>query len=453
MRAARARFSTRLGFIMAAIGSGLSLGNLWRFPYLTGQNGGGAFVLLYVFFVAAVGLPILISELMLGKLSQRNLVGSFKEAVPSASKYWSWLGGIGIFASVLVLSYYAVVSGWVIHFVVQGIMGAFSQGPEHAGHVIDSLREKGLLQVLLASVHLMLTATIVAAGVRNGIERWARFFMPIYLVVLVALVMHSLLMPGATKALRFLFYPDFSKLTGNAVIEALGHAFFTLSVGFGAMVAYGSYLKKDVSVPTEGVFVAGVDTLLSILAGLLVFPIVYSFNVQAGLGPSLLFKTMPVLFGTFSLGPLIGVAFFICLYVSALSSSIVLFEGVVSYLMDEKKMKRKQASTMLSMVTLVLAIISALSSTAFRDVRIGERGLFEIFDQVIINWTIPVVGLGISIFMGWRLTDGRKQEEFVDENSLSSVRLFPTWQLAIRWIAPGLLILMFLIQIFTSIFI
>jgi len=444
----RAAFQSRFGFYMAAIGSAVGLGTLWRFPYVTGVNGGGAFVLLYIFFVAAIGLPALICELMLGKLTRFNIVGAFKyKPWVGTEKKWSWFGLLGIIASFVVLSYYTVVSGWVIHFVIQGIMGRFTEPNSQPGNIIDQLTVRGYLQVLLASVHLIITTSIVARGVQNGIEKTSRIFMPILFVIMIFLLVHSLFLPGAPEALRFLFYPDFAKLTGSAVIEALGHALFTLSLGFGAMIAYGSYLRAEVKLPSEAVLVAGIDTVLALCTGVIIFPIVFTAGVDSGTGPALLFKTMPVIFGTLPLGYWVGLAFFVCLYFAALSSSIALFEGLVAYLMDQRNLKRPQAAGVVSGVSFILALISAFSGSSFKNIRIGERGLLEIIDQVIINWMLPVVTLGIILFVATKVPEDVKKKEFVDETSLVTVRLYLTWLSAVKYLVPVLLVILFLVQV------
>jgi neurotransmitter:Na+ symporter, NSS family len=445
--ATRATFGSRFGFYMAAIGSAFGLGNLWRFPYVTGVNGGGAFVLLYIFFVAAIALPALMSELMLGKLTRRNITGALSwQPWMKDNRSWRWFGRLGIAASFVVLSYYTVVSGWVIHFIVQAFAGNLTAVHSSPEKIIDHLLTRGYLQVLLASVHLIVTTSIVARGVQNGIEASAKIFMPILAVVMCFLLIHSLLMPGASEALRFLFYPDFSKLTGTSIIEALGHALFTLSLGFGTMVAYGSYLKTEVHLPTEAVFVTAIDTVLSLCAGVLIFPIVFSAHVDSGTGPALLFKTMPVLVGQLPLGYWVGVAFFVCLYFAALSASIAIFEGLVAYFIDEKQMKRTNASYIVAGITFMLALVSALSSSAFKNIRVGERGVLEIIDQVIINWTIPIVTLGVILYMGYRVPDEDKKAAFVDQKSLVSVRLYPTWVATIKYLVPALLIMIFVTQ-------
>jgi len=351
-------------------------------------------------------------------------------------------------ASFAVISYYTVVSGWVIHFIVQGVAGHFTGASAHPEMIIDHLLSRGYLQILLASVHLIITTSIVARGIQNGIERSAKIFMPILFVIMCFLVIHSLFLPGATDALRFLFYPDFSKLTGNAIIEALGHALFTLSLGFGAMIAYGSYLKTEVHLPSEAVFVTGIDTLLSLCAGVLIFPIVFTAHVDSGTGPALLFKTMPVLFGQLPLGYWVGIAFFVCLYFAALSASVALFEGLVAYLVDQRKFRRPTAAYTVAGISFLLALISALSGSLFKNVRVGERGVLELIDQVIINWTLPVVTLGILLYVGYKVPEEEKKMSFVDQKSLVSVRLYPTWSAAIKYLAPGLIVLAFLFQFF-----
>jgi NSS family neurotransmitter:Na+ symporter len=451
----RGTFGTRFGFYMAAVGAAFGLGTLWRFPYVTGVNGGGAFVLLYIFFVGAIGLPILISELMLGKLSRRNIIGALTNPAwinPEKRNYWRWFGRLAMVAAFIVLSYYAVISGWVIHFIVQGIFGHFTDRLSTPESIIDQLLSHGYLQILLASVHIIITTSIVARGVREGIEKSSRIFMPILFVIMLFLVIHSLFLPGASEAIRFLFYPNFSKLSGTAVIDALGHALFTLSLGFGAMVAYGSYLKDEVHIPSEAVLVAGIDVFLSLCSGVLIFPIVFTAHVDSGTGPALLFKTMPVLFGQLFLGYYVALAFFICLYFAALSASIALFEGLVAYLIDQKGFKRTTSSYIVALITFMLALASALSGSVFKNIKVGERGLLETIDQVIINWTIPVVAFGVALFVSLKISYGEKKLAFVDQKSLVSVRLFKTWLRAIKYAVPALIIMAFVIQGLIAIF-
>jgi NSS family neurotransmitter:Na+ symporter len=453
MRNLRGTFDSRFGFYLAAIGSACGLGTLWRFPYITGKNGGGAFVLLYVFFVAAIGLPCLISELMLGKLTRKNIVGALRwKAWGVENSKWKWFGYLGLLASIIVLSYYTVISGWVIHFIIQGILGRFTEAGSQPDLIIDRLMARGYLQILLGSVHLILVTNIVARGVQNGIEKTAKVFIPVLFFTIIFLTIHSLFLPGFPEAIRFLFYPDFSKLTGTAVIEALGHALFTLSLGFGAMVVFGSYLRPEIHIPSEAFYIAGIDTLLSLVAGILTFSIVFSSHVDSAVGPSLLFKTMPVLFGQLAMGYWVAIAFFTSLYFAALSASIALFEGLVSFFMDERKLSRPQAAYRVASVIILLAFISAFSGSLFKHVKIGERGILEIIDQVIINWTIPIVALGLILFMGLRVPDSARKDEFVDTKSLVTVRLYATWRNTVKYVVPTLLVFLILVQVLIWLF-
>lgn len=447
MRDVRATFGSRFGFYMAAVGSAFGLGTLWRFPYITGANGGGAFVFLYIFFVAAISLPVLISELMIGRRTRKNIIGALTWKPWVKNTRWAWFGRIAILASFIILSYYTVVSGWVIHFVIQGVLGRFTDPAARPELIIDKLSSQGFLQILLASVHLIVTTSIVAKGVREGIERTSRIFVPLLFIIVVFLVIHSLFLPGATEALRFLFYPDFSKLNASSIIEALGHALYTVSLGFGGMIAYGSYLKKEVHIPSEALFVTSIDTVFSLCAGLLIFPIVFTAHVDSSSGPALLFKTMPVLFNQLALGYWVALAFFIGLYFSALSASIAIYEGLVAYLMDERKFSRPLATYFVAAVSFVLGLASAFSGSLFKNVRLGEKGLLEILDQVIINWLLPIVALGVILFVSRKVPEEVKEEEFVQTKSLVSVRLYPSWKVMIGFVVPSILIAVFIIQV------
>ncbi len=437
---------------MAAVGSAFGLGTLWRFPYITGVNGGGAFVVLYVFFVVLIALPVLIAELMIGRRTGKNIIGAMKYSPwVKGSKKWAWIGRLGILASLIILSYYTVVSGWVIHFVIQAVLGRFTEPHARPDLLIDRLSSNGYLQMALASVHLIATTSIVAQGVRDGIERISKIFMPILFVVLGFMIVHSLFLPGATEALRFLFYPDFSKLTATSVIEALGHSLYTVSLGFGAMIVYGSYLKKDVHIPSEAVFVVSIDTILSLCAGVLIFPIVFTAHVDPDTGAKLLFKTMPVLFGQMSFGYWLGLMFFVCLYFSALSGTITIYEGLVAYFMDEHKFSRPFATYVVAFISFVLGTASAFSGSLLRNIRLGDRGVIEIIDQVIINWLLPVVTLGVVVFIAFKVPEEVRREDFIDEKSLVSVRLYPTWSKMIKYGVIGILAAVFILQIVLAI--
>ncbi|MCC6278332.1 MAG: sodium-dependent transporter [Oligoflexia bacterium] len=453
MRRGRATFTSRFGFYMAAAGSAIGLGTFWRFPYIAGANGGGGFVFLYVFAVAIIGLSVLVAELMLGKVTRFNVVGalSYRSWV-GKSKGWRFFGILGLAASFVILSYYTIISGWVIHFVVQAAAGKFTRSDMSSGIVIDQLMAKTILQILLVSVHLIVTMSIVGRGVQDGIEKSSRVFMPLLFLIVLFLLGHSMFLPGAREALRFMFYPDFSRLSTMGLIEAVGHALFSLSLGFGAMVAYGSYLRPEVHLPSEAVFVSVIDTILSLCAGMVIFPIVFTANVAPNAGPGLLFKTLPVIFGQFAMGYWVALAFFVCLYFAALSSSISLFEGLVAYFMDEKKLTRSGATILVSGISLVLAVFTVASETSVINVTIAGRTMLEVADQYLINWTLPVVALGVSLYTGFKVPDDIRRQEFIDEANPAAVKLYPTWVAMVRWFIPALIIFAMAIQVSWFIF-
>jgi NSS family neurotransmitter:Na+ symporter len=312
------------------------------------------------------------------------------------------------------------------------------------------LMENGYLQLALTSAHLLIVVVIVAKGVQEGIEKWVGFMMPVFFVLMMALLIQSMLLPSANEAIQFLFYPDFSKLRAGSLGQALGHVLFTLSLGFGTMVVFGSYLRDDVHIPSAGFRVALIDTTLSLLAGLLIFPIVFADtgvdpnNLRTG--PELLFETLPILFHGRG-GALWGTAFFLCLYLAAVGASIGLLEASVSNLIDLGKLKRIHATWITAAVCLLFAVFPALSSTVFRGVRYKGMGLLAIVDAVLITGILPFVGLGFSLAVGWKMKESLVKEQFIRVDRQASVRLYPHWRWLLRWFLPALILLAFLIEL------
>lgn len=454
----RSLWGTRFGFYLAAIGSAFGLGNLWRFPYIAAENGGGAFVLMYTLFALLIGLPLLIGELMLGKLTRRSAIGAMRKLAQGAEPFAGgprtagraapdrasvWLARAAVVAILVVLSYYAVISGWVLHFSMQFLFSPLRDGGFDPERTMAILRENGLLQVALTSVHLLLTVIVVARGVQEGIEKWVGNLMPLFVVLLFVLVVKSLSLPTAGQALRFLFYPDFSRLSSASMLHALGHVFFTLSVGFGTMVTFGSYLNEGTRIPKAGFRVTAMDTLISLFAGLLVFPLVIGHSGPESAGPEVLFLSLPYLLQSSGGGFFFGVAFFLCLYVAALGASIGLLEAVVSNIMDDRRTPRRLAAWLSGGGVFVLAMFPALSSSVFRDVNVGGQGLLETVDAVLISGVLPLIALGFCLTVAWRLAPERKRAEFVGEDSPSAVRLFGHWLIVTRWIAPAAILIAF----------
>lgn len=439
-------WGTRFGFYLAAIGSAFGLGNFWRFPYIAVDNGGGAFVLLYVVFAISIGLPLLVGELMLGKLSRRSVVSACR-GLADGKRTWRWLGLCSVVVCLMILSYYAVISGWVLHFLTQFFFGHLTQGAYDAEMSLRILRDNGWMQIALTSAHLLIVLVIVGKGVQEGIEKWVSFAMPVFVLLLLILVTKSLSLPTAPEAMRFLFYPDFSKLKATSMLDAIGHVFFTLSVGVGTLVTFGSYLNERTHLPSAGFRVTAMDIVISLIAGLLIFPLLAGANLQEA-APDLLFQTVPRLLQGLDNEFLFGLAFFICLYFAALGVSIGLLESLVANILDIMGLKRLSATWLTGLAALVLSVVPALSTSVFRDVRFRGLDLLEILDATVISVLLPLVALGISIVVSRRLKIESLESEFINDDSIATRKLFSHWLFAIRWFAPATILIAFLIAIF-----
>lgn len=421
---------------------------------MVAENGGGAFVLLYTFLALFLGLPLLIAELMLGKLTRRSVIMAVNKALsdpmistkPKERSPMRWVGRIAVVSTILVLSYYAVISGWVLHFLMQFIFGGLHAKGFNPERALSILHENGPLQIALASAHLLISIVVVVKGVQNGIERAVGALMPVFVILLVSLVVQSLSLPSAGEAMRFLFYPDFSKLTFSSLLYAIGHICFTLSVGFGTMVTFGSYLSDEEHLPSAGLRVTALDTFISLFAGLLIFPII-SGTATLVTGPDVLFQALPRLFLNLENGFIFGVAFFLCLYLAALGASIGLLEGIVSNWMDRGRLSRTQATWAVGAIAFCLAVFPALSTSALQNIAYQGRGLLEILDAIVINGVLPLTALGIAFIVSKYLRSDIKRQEFVSDESMATDRLFSHWSFVIRWVAPILIIGALLLEI------
>ncbi len=437
-------WGTRFGFYLAAVGSALGLGNLWRFPFVTLENGGGAFVFLYVVFVLLVGLPILIGELMLGKITRRGSLAAFRrlssdEEIGNGPGTSFGAGQLAAISCLLIVSYYAVVSGWVLHFLVQFTFGNVLASGQNVDASLGWLKDNGLLQLGLASVHILISLVIVVKGVQEGIEKWVGYIMPVFVVLLGILVVKSMASGEAVEGLRFQFYPDFSRLTLASPLHALGHVFFSLSIGLGTMVAFGSYLKPGTHIPSAGVRVAALDTVISLFAGLLIFPTVFAGSGAAP-GPELLFYSLPKLLQGIEWGWLFGVAFFVCLYLGALGASIGLLEALVSNVSEMFRLSRRRASFTVGVVSVLGASGPALSSTVFQNFRVGGFSLFSFWDGVVVNGLMPIGVLLFCLAISRRLKAEKVIAEFVNDDSLVTQKLYSHWRLVVTVLIPLLIV-------------
>ena len=392
-----------MGFILAAAGSAVGLGNIWRFPYTAGQYGGGAFVLLYLFFVALIGVPVLLSELSMGRASERSTVGAFKALFPS--KFWPWVGGLGVFTGFGILSFYGVIAGWTLYYFYQALSGRFGVGftSEESGEIFGGLIGNGGLLIGLTGVFMLLTILVVRGGISGGIERAAKILMPLFLLVLGMLVIRAVTLEGAGEGLKFLFQFDISKINGAAVVSALGQALFSLSIGMGAMITYGSYLSKDENLPFVGCTVALFDTTIALVGGLIIFPTLFHAGVDPTAGPGLVFVAMPTIFGTMPAGHLFGIAFYGLLAIAALTSTISLLEVIVAYFVDEKGWSREKASWLLGGACFFLAIPSALSQGANKTLSsLGDKGFLDLANIFFGNYCLSLGAILICVFVAWR---------------------------------------------------
>jgi NSS family neurotransmitter:Na+ symporter len=435
---ARGSWGSRVGFILAATGSAIGLGNIWRYPYITGQNGGAAFVLMYIGCVLLIGLPVLIAEISLGRKTNLNPVGAFK-AIRS-SRFWPWVGYLGVVTGVGILSFYLVVAGWTLGYIVRtvlhtaGSFGEFVQNP---------LSEIGYFTLFLA-----LTVFVVLGGVERGIERWSKFLMPSLFALLLILIGYNLTLEGAAAGVEFYLKPDFSKIHGSTVLAALGQAFFSLSLGMGTMITYGSYLPKSENIPFSAVAVALSDTLVALLAGLMIFPALFSVGLEPSQGPALVFNVLPRVFETMPGGTLVGVFFFVLLAIAALTSTVSLLEVPVAFLVDQKKWSRKKAVWSLAALVFVVGLPSALAqgtSEFFTTFTLfGQTGFLGVMNFVFSDLSLPIGGFFLCIFVGWVWgTKNATDEMLLGSPSWVSKTVF-LWPPLIRFLCPVIIFIVLL---------
>lgn len=427
----RSHWGSRIGFIFAAAGSAVGLGNIWRFPYMTGEHGGSIFVLVYLLSVILLGLPIIIAEVILGKTSQRNPVGAFKVLAGEKSP-WQIVGFMGVLAAFVILSFYSVVAGWSVGFIYKTMTGVFGPGHtmEEVIGIFNALISSPAKQILYHGIFLVIVIAIIVAGVQKGLQRWNEILMPSLILILIGLIIYSMTLPGAFDGIRFMLQPEPEKLTGSSILAAIGQCFFSLSLGMGAMITYGSYLRKHDRSPGSSGWVVLMDTGIAMLAGLAVFPIVFSFGQEPAQGPGLVFVTLPAAFLQMPGGTLVAMAFFILLFFAALTSAISLLEVITAYFIDEFNMPRQLAAPMFGLICFLMGIGVAYSG-----------GYFDFLDTLASNYLLPIGAVFISLFVGWKLN---KQIMKSDFEGTWYARFFNTWLWCIKILSPALVIIVFL---------
>jgi NSS family neurotransmitter:Na+ symporter len=443
----REKWGSKIGFVLAAAGSAIGLGNIWKFPYIAGENGGASFVLVYLICIAVIGLPVLIAEILIGRTTQRNPVGAFYKL--SQSKIWASLGGLGVVAGFMILSFYAIIAGWAIGYIIEAVVGNFYIWPDptsSAAHFQD-LVSNPLWIIGYLALFMILTMSIVYAGVQKGIERASKIMMPILFILLIVLMIRGLTLEGAEEGLDFLWNPDWSKITAGTILLALGHAFFTLSLGMGAMLTYGSYMSEDDSVPIAALQIVSLDTLIALVAGVAIFTAVFAVGLDPAAGPGLIFHTLPGVFVKMPGGYIFSILFFILLSIAALTSSISLLEVVVSYFVDERKWKRHNAAIVLGFIIFLIGLPSALSFNLLSDLKIFGLNFFDLVDFIASNILLPFGGLLISVFVAWIwgfdkvLLNLKKGAEKLFDNYPWIVI---SWKIFLKYLSPVLIFLVFL---------
>lgn len=434
MHRKRDSFGSKFGAIAALAGSAVGLGNIWKFPYEAGSNGGGAFLLIYIFFTIAIGLPVMLSEFALGRRGQRNAFGTFKVLAPGTK--WYYFGMLSIVAAAFILSFYGTVSGWTLEYVWLALTNAFEG--QTAGHINDTFNEfisHPYKAVIWQIGFMVLTGIIVLAGVKKGIERYTKMMMPVLFVIVILLGIRACTLEGASVGLRFLFYPDFSALTGESLLSALGQAFFSLSLGMGVLLTYASYINKNENLTHISLQVITTDTLVAILAGVAILPAVFAFGIDPQAGPGLVFLTLPKVFQSMPLGYVWALLFFILLTFAALTSAISLLEVVVAYLVEEKNMSRLKATIITTLGISLLGVFSTLSFGPLRHVSFFGLSIFDTFDFVSSNILLPVGGILICIFAGRRLDKALLYDEISNGKTLK-MRFFGVYIFILKYIAP-----------------
>ena len=437
-----AHWSSRLAFVLAAIGAAVGLGNFWRFPYTAGENGGGAFVIIYVLCILCIALPILIAELLVGRRGGMSAIAGTRAVAiaEGRSGLWSAIGCVGMIASFLILTFYSVIAGWLVAYLPLAAFGTFSGIDAAASEAeFNGLLSNIGLSVFCHAIFMGLTIWIVARGVNKGIERAVQILMPAFFFMLLGVVAFSIIAGDISKGLSFLFTPDFSKITFSVVLEAIGQAFFSIGVGAAIMITYGSYLNRDTNIPRASLYICFSDTAVAILAGLAIFPLVFGFGLDPAQGPGLIFVTLPVAFGEMPFGQVYGTVFFLLAIFAALTSSISLLEIFVSWAEEHRGWKRVTTAIIGGGAAWIIGIGNVFSTNIWSDVYplamfevFAGKTMFDVLDYLTANIMLPLGGLLVAIFVGWRISRATAR----DELGMSDGLAFRLWWVFLRYVSP-----------------
>lgn len=431
MEKQREQWGSRMGFVFAAAGSAIGLGNIWRFPTVAGRNGGGAFVLLYLLIIMAIGIPVMISELSVGRKGQKSIVGSFLSI--KNSPLWFLVGMMGVMSGFLILSFYSVIAGWGVSYIFNFLTGTFAAGvtPDEAATVFEGLVSNPVTPIFWHLIFMGLTGFIVFKGIAGGIEKYSKLLMPALFVLLVILAIRAITLPGAMEGVVWFLRPDISEISIQTVLASLGQVFFSLSLGMGAILTYGSYLSKKEDIPGNALIISLADLSIAILAGFIIMPAVFAFGLEPSVGPSLIFITLPSVFGSMYMGNVFGFLFFVLLSIAALTSSISLLEVVVAYFIDEKKWDRKKAVVVIGAVIFLLGIPVSLSQGG---ITIANIDFLDVFDTITSKLFLPLGGLMTVIFVGW-VWGGQNVLAHIRQEGVK-FKLGSAWLFLVKFILP-----------------
>ena len=433
----RDSFGSRFGALVAMAGSAVGLGNLWRFPYLVGENGGAAFIIIYILLSFVICLPIFISEFVIGRRSQKNAFAAFRDL--SGGSAWRWVGLFTIIVPLVVLSYYSVIGGWSVEYLLKSLTFSFTgEASQSVFHSMFTDFVSSTWAPLIAhTAFLLVTTLIVIVGIKDGIEKFSKVMMPLLFFMVVAIAIYSMTLPGASAGLDYLFNPDFSKITGKAIAAALGQAFFSLSLGFGTIMTYASYVSKKENIMFQSAATAVSDLMFAMIAGMAIMPAVFAFGLNPQSGPGLVFETLPFVFGQMPAGGVVAILFFLALLVAALTSSISMLEVAVAYLVEEKKFSRLWACVVLFAVCWVVGAICSLSFGPLSDIKIDGGNIFDFFDNLSSNILMTLGSLLTVLFVGWRMKKTDVYDEFTNGGTLSrNAKLFGILWFLIRYVCP-----------------
>lgn len=435
------QWSSKLGFILASAGAAVGLGAIWKFPYVTGMSGGGAFFLIFVIFTLFIGLPLLISEFIIGRGARREAVTAYKKLAPNSM--WTWIGKFGVLGCFLLLSFYSVVGGWVFIYSLMSIFGrVIGEGADY-GALFGFVTSSPWVTLLGLFLFTAANVLVISSGIRDGIERWNKYLMPLLFIFFIIIVIRSLTLEGAMEGVVFFLAPDFSKITGESVLYALGHSFFSLAVGFSCLVTYSSYLKKDVDLFSSASSVAGMNIFVSFLAGLAIFPVVFALGYEPAEGPGLLFIILPAVFSELPFGQLFLTLFLLLFLFATLTSSFSLYEIIVAAFTEKKQRSRKSVTWIAGIIVFIAAIPAALSSGALAHIELFGKNIFDVTDYLVSNIMLPVGSLLIALFIVHKMDKAVVEEEFLVTRKGQHM-LYKSWRFLMAWVVPLTIVIVFL---------